>query len=215
MERPDTAAAAQIDREIVKPVFFAFLDFANEPIRATTSGSNITLTGSGDPDIDDLEFIGLSSDLVEISPIKMSEGGTESVTATLSALIDLDIDMLNELGDAANYQGRVARLWRMIRNDNNVQQGALQHYYTGYMTNLDITSEPQKQVIDLNIEGFVAAHSHASNRSYLDQEKYDAGDLSAKAAIAIANGTSGDSITNNTGIGGRIGNALYRTVSYL
>lgn len=211
MERPDSTAAAQLDREIVKPVFFAFLDFANEPIRANTSGGNITLTGTGDDDIDDIEFLGLNADLVDVSPIKFSEGGTESVTATLSALIDLDIDMLDELGDAANYQGRVARLWRIIRNEDNVQQGAIQHYYTGYMINLDISSEPQKQVIELKIEGFVAAHSEPSNRSYLDQEKYDAGDLSAKAAIAIANGTSGDAVTNNTngsGFGGFIREAL-------
>lgn len=202
ISRPDATASAQLDQDFIRPVFFAFMDFVNEPIRANTAGENISFTGTGDADLDGFEFFGLSADLVEVSPIKMSEGGTDSVTATLSALIDLDNDMLNEIGDTANWQGRVARLWRIIRDADNVQQGAIQHYYTGYMVDLQINSLPQSQVIQMKIEGFVAAHSQPSNRSYLDQEKYDAGDLSARAAIAIANGTSGNPITNNTGVSG-------------
>jgi hypothetical protein len=40
------------------------------------------------------------------------------------------------------------------------------------------------------IESYLAALTSASNRTYLDQERYDAGDLSARAAIAIANGSN-------------------------
>ena len=200
--RPDSTASAQIEKNVFRPVFFAFMDFVNEPIRANTAAQDMALSATGDADLDGFTFSGLNSDLVDVSPIKISEGGTDTVTATLSALFDLDIDMLDEIGDASNWQGRVARLWRMIRDENNVQQGAIHPYYTGYMTDLSIQSAPQKQIIAMSIEGFIAAHSRASNRSYLDQEKFDAGDLSAKAAIAIANGTSGNPITNNTGVGG-------------
>lgn len=206
MSRPDEQASAQLDREVIRPAWFAFLDFANEPIRANTSGRDVTLTGTGDDDLDDFKFEGLRGDLVDISPVKFGEGGTDTVTVTLSAMIDLDSDMLSEIGDNSNWQGRVARLWRIIRNENNVQQGAIQHFYTGYMIDISIQSSPQQQIIKLSIEGFISAHSRASNRTYLDQEKYDSGDLSAQAAIAIANGTSGNPIINNTdGGGGRGG----------
>lgn len=200
-DRMDATAAAQLEEEVTKPVFLAFLDFANEPIRVNSAAENFDFSGSGDADLDGHTFYGLDADLAEVSPVRFAEGGTETVKATLSALIDLDNDMLNEIGDNTNWQGRTARLWRMIRNADNVQQGALQNYYTGYMVDLSIQSSPERQVIDLSIEGFIAAHSRASNRSYLDQEKYDSGDLSAKAAISIANGTSGNPITNNTGVG--------------
>ena len=89
----------------------------------------------------------------------------------------------------------------MIRNEAGAQVGAIQHYYTGYMTSLGINGDPQEQSIELAIEGYIAAFGAASNRSYLDQELFDPGDLSARAAIAIANGVSGSPLTNNTPTG--------------
>lgn len=198
----DATAAAQLDEEIQKPVDFAFLDFVNEPIRANNSGGDVVVTGTGEPDLDGFTFFGLAADLAEISEIKKTEGGTETVTATLSGLLDLDNDMLNEIGDEANYQGREARFWKMLRNQDNVQQGTIYEHYTGYMIDIKLNASPEKQVIVLTIEGWRAAHSKPSGRTYLDQSSYDSGDLSARASIAIANGTSGNPITNNTGGGG-------------
>ena len=206
--RPDAAASAQLDQTVTKPVFFIYMDFATEPVRANTAGADITRTGTGDPEIDDFLFDGLTADILDVSPVKFSEGGTDSVTVTLSAAVILDGDMRNVVGDKSNYQGRVCRLWRLIREENNVQKGAIQNYYTGYMTGLDMNSNPptegapSEQTITMRIEGWIAAYSAPSFRSYLDQEKYDPGDLSAKAAIAIANGTSGNPIVNNTATGG-------------
>jgi hypothetical protein len=82
----------------------------------------------------------------------------------------------------------------MIRDENGTQRGAIQHYYTGYMTSLSIEGDASAQTIRLSIEGYLSAFNQASNRTYLDQELFDPGDQSAVAAIAIANGTS----TSNT-----------------
>lgn len=191
MSVPDPTAAAALEGDVIKPVFFAWLDIDTDPVRANSSGNDITPSGTGDPDLDGDLFIGIGHMFVDVGSVKVSDQGTESVTATLSGLPVIDEDTLNLLGDPANWQGRVARLWRVIRDASNVQQGGFQPYYTGYMTALEIGGDDQGQTISVTIETYLAAFSAAPNRTYLDQKRYDSGDQSAKAAIAIANGVSG------------------------
>lgn len=201
MSRPDATAAAALDARVIKPIFIGYLDIVGDPVRANTSGADITFSGAGDPDLDGNTFVGISAKFIDVSPIKAASGGSETVTASLSGLPVIDEETLDIIGNSANWQGRPARLWRIIRNAANVQQGGIQHYYTGYMTALDIASEPDNQVIKISIESYLAAFSQASGRSYLDQARYDAGDLSAMAAIAIANGNTGAPILANTPTG--------------
>lgn len=191
MSVPDPTAAAALEADIIKPVFFAWLDIDTDPVRANSSGHDITPASTGDSDLDDELFIGIGHMFVDIGSVKVSDQGTESVTAKLSGLPVIDEDALELLGDSANWQGRIARLWRVIRNAANVQQGGFQPYYTGYMTALEIGGDADGQVISVTIETYLAAFSAAPNRTYLDQKRYDSGDQSAKAAIAIANGVSG------------------------
>lgn len=203
MSLPDPIAAAALDAPVVKPVFFAWLDIVGDEVRANSSGHDITPTGTGDVDLDDRLFIGIGARFVDISPVKVGDEGTETVTATLSGLPEVDSDTFDAIADPANWQGRVARLWRIIRNADNVQQGAFQPYYTGYMTSLEIGGDDSGQTISVAIETYLAAFSGAPNRTYLDQGRYDAGDLSPKAAIAIVNGVSnGNGNTPNTPNGG-------------
>lgn len=207
MSLPDSTAVAALDLPVIKPVFFAYLDINTDPVRANTSGSDITPTGTGDADLDGILYSGISNAFVDISPIRVGQGGSDSVTAKLSGLPILDADMLALIGNPANWQGRVARLWRIIRDASNVQQGGFQPYYTGYMTSLDIAGDGTEQIISVTIETYLAAFSQASNRTYLDQARYDSGDQSAKAAIAIANGVSGvvgNTPTTSPGTGGGI-----------
>jgi hypothetical protein len=191
VSRPDATAVAALAADVIKPVFFAFLDFVGDPIRANSSGANITPSGTGDADLDSLAFVGISGELIDVSAVRVSEGGSESVTAKVSGLPGIDDDTLELLADPENWQGRNARLWRVIRNAANVQQGGYHNYYTGKMVDVRIGGSATEQIIAVTIETYLAALSQASNRSYLDQEKFDPGDLSAKAAIAIANGNYG------------------------
>lgn len=201
MSRPDATASAALSAQVIRPAFFAYLDITGNPIRVTTAGYSIAFSATGDADLDGLTYNGINADFVDISDVKAGEGGSETVTARLSGLPVIDAATLTIIGNRANWQGRAARLWRIIRNDANVQQGAIQHYWTGYMTALAIRSTvDQGQTIEMSIEGYISAHSAPSNRTYLDQELYDSGDLSARAAIAIANGTSGNPLVSNTGI---------------
>lgn len=198
MSRMDATAAAALKAQVIRPVFLVYLDVIGDPLRACTAGQSLLFSGTGDEDLDGHIFDGIDPTVVDIGPVRMKEGGSEPVKAKLSGIVALDEDLMNLLGDRANWWGRTARLWRIIRNAEGVQQGAIQHYYTGYMVDLEIGGDPSNQTIEMTIESYLAAFSGASHRNYLDQELYDPGDLSARAAIAIANGISGAPVISNT-----------------
>tara|TARA_R110000787_G_scaffold208846_7_gene318903 strand:- start:35731 stop:36393 length:663 start_codon:yes stop_codon:yes gene_type:complete len=201
MSRPDATASAALDGDIIRPVFFVYLDIVGDPVRFTTVGYDVTMSGTGFAEMDGHDFLGISGKFIDISPVRVRRGGSDPVTGSLSGLRAIDNDTLNTIGDPANWQGRTAMLWRLIRNEAGSQRGAIQHYYTGYMTSLSIGGDPGQQVIDISIESYLAAFGQASNRTYLDQDLFDPGDLSARASIAIANGVSGNPLTNNTPTG--------------
>lgn len=202
MSTLDATAIAALADPVIKPVFFAWLDFVGDPVRANTSGADRIPTGAGDPDLDGQLFVGISGTMVSVSPVKFSEGGSESVTAELSGIPGVDDATLALLADPANWRGRDARLWRIIRNASNVQQGGFHGYYTGKMTSVSLAGGADEQRISVTIESYLAALSQASNRTYLDQSRYDPGDESARAAIAIANGNYGQAPTPGGGGGG-------------
>ena len=187
----DPTASAALSADIIRPVFFVWLDIVGDPLRANTSGADITVSGSGDPELDGFEFFGISGDIVDVSNVRFGAGGSETVQVKVSSLPGLDNDLLAIVADPANWRGRTARLWRAIRNASDVQQGGFHSYYTGRIVQLTHSSESGGQVLTCSIESYLAAFSAASNRTYLDQERYDSGDLSARAAIAIANGNYG------------------------
>lgn len=188
MSLPDATAISALQGDVIKPVWFAFLDILGDPVRTNTSGADITPTGVGDSDIDGHVFSGVSCDLVSISPVKFALGGSQTVTAVLSGIPGLDDDTIAQLDDKANWRGRNARIWRVIRNASNVQQGGFQNYYTGKMIALRHAGSAGDQIIEVTIEGYISVLSQASNRTYMDQVRYDPGDLSAQGAMATANG---------------------------
>jgi hypothetical protein len=190
---PDPTASAALSADVIRPVYFVWLDIVGDPLRSNTSGADIMVSGSGDPDLDGYEFFGINGDIVDVSSVRYGQGGSETVQIKISGLPGLDNDLLAIVADPTNWRGREARLWRVIRNAANVQQGGFHSYYTGRIVQMTHSSEGGGQVLTCSIESYLAAFSSASNRTYLDQERYDAGDLSARAAIAIANGNYGGS----------------------
>lgn len=213
MSRPDAAASAALDGNVIRPGFFCYLDIFGDPFRINTIGYDVTISGTPYAEMNGQTFLGVTGRLVDIGSVNVTAGGSDSLTAKLSGLRDLDTTTLNTIGNSANWQGRTAMLWRLIRNEHGDQVGAIQHYYTGYMTSLAISGSPSEQTIELTIESYLAAFSEASNRTYLDQDLFDPGDLSARASIAIANGTSGNPLVNNTSTGSPSsggGNDYYR-----
>lgn len=207
MSLPDATAIAALQAEVIKPVFFAFLDINGGQVRCNTSGADVTPSGTGDTDLDGQTFTGINGAFIDIGEVAYRQGGSESVTATLSGIPELDAATIALLADPANWRGRDARLWRVIRNAANVQQGGYHAYYTGRMTGLEHSADESGQIISVTIESYLAVFSEASNRTYLSQDQYDSGDLSARAAIAIANGNYTGAVAGSgyTGTAGGIG----------
>lgn len=189
MSIPDSTAISALSLPAIKPVFFVFLDINGAPVRCNTSGADVTPSGTGDADLDGHTFIGVDGTFVDISSVRYSSGGSESVTAQISGIPEVDAESIALMDNTANWRGRNARLWRIVRNAQNEQQGGYHAYYTGKMTNYSDAGDPDTgHVLRITIESYLAVFSQASNCTYMDQERFDPDDLSAKAAIAIANG---------------------------
>jgi hypothetical protein len=171
----------------IKPIYFAFLDLVGDPVRVTTAGFNVTFSSTGDADLDGFTFSAVDPRFIEVGEVSYREGGSETLTCSLSGILGLDSDTLNLLGDRANWQGREARLWKLIRNEAGVQQGAIIPYYTGYCSTVEIQPSPKSQTISLGIEHYLASLTAPSNRTYLSQNRYDAADQSARATMGSTN----------------------------
>lgn len=199
MAGPDAAAIAAL-RSYTTPVnavYVGFLDILGDPIRVTTAPYSLVVGSgaTGDADLDGHTFSAVDPQFISVGSITMKEGGTETVTCQLSGLIGVDTTLLNQIGNKANWQGRVARLWQMQIDESLAQVGAIWPWFTGYMTVPKIIGDKTHQIIELEIESYLAFIRTASLRSYLSQGDFDSGDLSAQASIAVANGQSASGAT--------------------
>jgi hypothetical protein len=160
MAGPDTAAIAALRSYTspVHPVYIGFLDILGDPIRVTTAPYDLTIAAgaTGDADLDGHTFSAVDPEFISVSQITMKEGGADTVTCTLSGLIGVDTGLLNQIGNKANWQGRVARLWQMQLDESLAQVGAIWPWFTGYMTVPKITGDKTQQTIELEIESYLS-----------------------------------------------------------
>lgn len=199
----DATAASALEQEVVHPAFFAFIDVQGDPIRVTTAGYNVIFSGTGDPDLDGHEFSAVDPRVVEIGEVSHRDGGSETLTCSLSGILELDEETLDNIGDKAKWQGRLLRLWMLVRDRDGTQLGGVVPYYTGYMAAAEILPSPEEQIIRLSVENYLSAlTARASNRGYLSQSEYDAADTSARATIGSANNAK-------SGPGGDVGAGGY------
>jgi hypothetical protein len=215
MPRPDATAKAAIEGPAFASAYFLFLDFKDDPLRFTTFGQDTVVASSGDAELDGT-YPAFGGRLVDVGDVSNSESGSDTLTITLSGIVSIDTDLLADIGDKSQWQGRLCRIWCRIYDENGVvPQGAIFPIYTGYMSSVRIASEPESQTLQLSVENWLAAFSQASNRSYLNQKDYDPADTSAQATIAASNGIrreTGGATSGGYG-GGTIGE--YMSVSHL
>ena len=184
----DATAKAALEEAVIAPAFFLYLDVSGDPIRITTFGKDVTFAATGDADLDTFTFSSMDARAIEVGDVKNAEGGSETLTIDLSGIISIDQELLNDIGNQALWRGRTARLWFQLYNMSDQAQGAIVAYYTGYMSSVSIIPSPTTQIIRLSVENYLAAFNQPSNRTYLDQKRYDAADISAGATIVAANG---------------------------
>ena len=184
MVSPTTQAA--LEAQILHWRAIIYADFFGDTLRATNNSVNKTVSGSGDSELDGT-YESYNHNIIVVSPVKHNETGSDTVAIEMSGLI-VNADLLNLIGNKANWQGRAARLWFFVSDENGGQVGDIVPYYTGYMNDITISGSPSEQKIILTIENYLTSLSVAANRTYMLQTLYDPNDLSANATLSAANG---------------------------
>ena len=132
------ALQAAIEEPIVYARWVCYLDVVGDPLRATTGLYDKTFSGTGDADLNGYTYTPYPPDLIGVSEVQHDEAGSNQVSVTMSGLIVNNADFLNTIGNRSNWQGRTARLWWYVVDQNENQIGEVYGYYTGYMNDISI-----------------------------------------------------------------------------
>jgi hypothetical protein len=194
----DATTQAALEATVVNWRVLIYADFVGDVLRGTSGLYDKTISGSGDAELDGT-YEGFNHDLINVSPVKHNESGSDTVSISMSGLVVNNADFLAIIGDKSKWQGRIARLWFYCVNENEGQVGSIIPYYTGYMNEVSISGSAESQTVTLTIENYLTSIAGAQNKTYLIQNIYDAGDLSGEAAISAANGMAE---AGNYGYGG-------------
>lgn len=179
-----------IEQPLVYARWVCYLDVSGDTLRATTGLYNKTFSGTGDPDLDGYTYLTYPAELISVSEVQHDEAGSNQVSVSMSGLVVNDAAFLSTIGDKANWQGRTARLWWYVVDENENQIGEVYGYYTGYMNDITINGSPDSQTITLTIEHYLITLSNTTNKTYQMQKEFDSGDESAARSIAAANGAN-------------------------
>lgn len=183
----DATTQAALEATVVNWRVLIYADFVGDVLRGTSGLYDKTISGSGDVELDGT-YDSFNHDLINVSTVKHNESGSDTVAISMSGLVVNNADFLAIIGDKSKWQGRIARLWFYCVNENEGQVGSIIPYYTGYMNEVSISGNAESQTVTLTIENYLASIAGAQNKTYLIQNIFDAGDLSAETSIAAANG---------------------------
>lgn len=183
----DATTQAALEATVVNWRVLIYADFVGDVLRGTSGLYDKTISGSGDTELDGT-YDSFDHNLINVSTVKHNESGSDTVSISMSGLVVNNADFLAIIGDKSKWQGRIARLWFYCVNENEGQVGSIIPYYTGYMNEVSISGGAQSQTVTLTIENYLTSIAGAQNKTYLIQNIFDAGDLSAEPSIAAANG---------------------------
>jgi hypothetical protein len=183
----DATTQAALEATVVNWRVLIYADFVGDVLRGTSGLYDKTISGSGDSELDGT-YESFNHDLINVSPVKHNETGSDTVAISMSGLVVNNADFLAIIGDKSKWQGRIARLWFYCVDQNESQVGSVIPYYTGYMNEVSISGSADSQTVTLTIENYLASIAGAQNKTYLIQNIFDAGDLSGEASISAANG---------------------------
>lgn len=184
----DATAKAALANPVVAPAFYIFIDYVGDPVRVTTYGADVAFAATGDADLDGFTFSSVDPTVLSVGDVSNSEGGSDTVTISLSGIVGVDTALLTAIGNTASWRGRTCRLWLQIYDETGASQGAIAPYYTGYMSSIDIMPTPESQTIQLKVENYLALLAQPSNRTYMSQKEFDSTDTSGSATLAAATG---------------------------
>lgn len=185
----DATTQAALETVVVHWRALLYADFSGDVFRGTSGLYDKVISGSGDAELDGT-YESYDHNLIQVSPVRHNETGSDTVSISLSGLT-VNAAFLNLIGDRTRWQGRTARLWFYCVDENENQVGSIIPYYTGFMNDVSINGGADSQIISLTIENYLVSLTDSQSKTYMMQSTFDAGDLSAEAAISAANGISG------------------------
>ena len=181
-------ADASVSAQHVVAALLIYAGFADLPLRVAYAPMPLTVpSGLTDADADCAGFLfeTLTADVLRIGTVAHEDGGTDTLTATLTADPSTP-DLLNAIEDPTKYAGRQFRIWAALHDySGNVTE--LRPLYRGYMMAPSQEFGGGEFTITMQIENWRAIISTAPGRSYLAQASYDAGDLSANVSLGQGN----------------------------
>ena len=175
---------ASLSANTVAAGVLIFADFADLPLRVAYAPMPLTVPGSitdGDADCLGFTFANMTADVLSLGVIAHDEGGSDTLTATLTA-DPANPALLNAIENPAIYAGRQFRVWAVL-HDGAGAVVEMRPLYRGYMTQPSQEFEAGQFTITMQIENYRALINAAPSRSYLAQANYDAGDQSANVSI--------------------------------
>jgi hypothetical protein len=190
----DATTQAALEAQVLNWRVLIYADFVGDVLRGTSGLYDKVVSGSGDSELDGT-YESFSHNVIDVGAVKHNENGSDTVAISMGGLIVNNLAFLNLIGTKSNWQGRSARLWFYCVDANETQVGSIIPYYTGYMNDVTISGDPSQQTVSLTIENYLVSLAGAPAKTYLQQSIYDAGDQSAAAAIAAANGVEGGGLT--------------------
>lgn len=192
----DATTQAALEGPILHWRVLVYADFVGDTLRGT-SGIYDKVVSSGDAELNGT-YDSYSNNIIEVSPVKHNENGSDSVTISMGGLVVNNNDFLNLIGNKSNWHGKAARLWFYCTDNDEVQIGSIIPYYTGYMNEITISGQPDSQMVTLTIENYLVSLAGAANKTYSQQKIFDSGDESAAAFVAAANGNTGAGLSDTS-----------------
>lgn len=189
----DATTQAALEGTVLYWRILVYADFVGDVLRGTSGLYDKVVSGSGDTELDGT-YESFSNNIINIGEVKHNENGSDTVAISMGGLVVNNLAFLNMIGNKANWQGRIARLWFYCVDENENQIGSIIPYYTGYMNEIAISGNPSEQTVTLEIENYIVSLVGAPSKTYMQQSIFDAGDDSAAAAVAAANGMDGAGI---------------------
>lgn len=191
----DATTQAALEGTILNWRILVYADFVGDVLRGTSGLYDKVVSGSGDTELDGT-YESFSNNIINIGEVKHNENGSDTVAISMGGLVVNNLAFLNMIGNKANWQGRIARLWFYCVDENENQVGSIIPYYTGYMNEIAISGNPSEQTVTLEIENYIVSLVGSPSKTYMQQSIFDAGDDSASAAVAAANGMDGAGINS-------------------
>lgn len=192
--------ASEAEAVVVRPVWFVYLDIADDPLKMWTGPMGITLSSTGDSTLDG-DWLS-SSGLADIGEIVEDENGSGPTRLEMSG-VDPALPLFKQvIADGRVWRRRRAVIWLSYMNDAGALAYTPQRQKVGRMDDLRMVQGEDSALITLNIEGFAARSGDALGTRYSEQRDIDPTDKSQDWVHDLANKRADIGSTGQTAASG-------------